>query len=496
MIDLYRTVQIIFLLVILLVGTIVKSYPQDTIWIEDFTDLADGTTVDSGPTAWTRTISGSEDWFEVRGNLFEGKETDGECAWFSESIDISAYPIVKVRIDLSESGNLTILDSIRAFYSIDGGPETLLTNGIQVGDFGSVVATATSLSGNTIQIIIRVNNDGNNDYHRFDNVLIYKDPDPRYAINDGDWNDPAIWSFTSGGSTCNCIPDILSEVHINEAAGGYTVSLDVDGFTKDLSVYSGGVLRWTSDDVVLQINNGGTLTLQNAASLSENSRSNARIEFVTDGADYNLENAGSFTIDDIDLLNDAGSLTISGPGNITITDTLSITDDNIQITNNNTGTIAIQNDLVFHNNNGLLENYGTISVSDDIVNLNDDNQIINFAAGSFNITDDIDCGTYRFIIDNYGTVDLDGEFTGIEPGEVHFYNWAGAAWNYAGSIADDDDIQLYSNYNANSFEYDGGGNQDVHTPQDAYWHLTLSNSGIKRFIRKMRSYTKSKLVNH
>ncbi|MQY78130.1 MAG: hypothetical protein GH151_02900, partial [Bacteroidetes bacterium] len=372
-------------------------------------------------------------------------------------------------------------DYIRAYYSLDGGPETLLTNGDQTDDFGNITAVAFGLNGSTLAIIIIVNNNANAEYHRFDNVKIFTQPDTRYAIQSGNWDNTNNWSYTSGGASCNCIPDVFSEVHINEAGGGYTINLNTDGETKDLTVYTGGELRWTNDNVELYLNNDGIITVQSGGTINENSRSETKIMFTTDGSDYSIDNEGSFTIDDIELQNNGGSLTINGSGDITITDELDFTDANVGLANNNTGTIYIQDDILFDNNNSELENYGTITVTDDIRNnlFDNDNRITNYVGGTINVGDDLNCSLGRFIIDNYGTIDLNGEFTFIQAGEVQFYNRSGATWYYAGSNTDDDDIQIFCNYDANTFEYDRGDVQDVHVPQDAYWHLTLSNSGTK-----------------
>ena len=75
---------------------------------------------------------------------------------------------------MTRVSTLEATDYIRVYYSLDGGAETLLTNGDQTGTFANPqVASATGLNGTTLAIIVRVNNDENNEYHRFDNVKIY-----------------------------------------------------------------------------------------------------------------------------------------------------------------------------------------------------------------------------------------------------------------------------------------------------------------------------------
>ncbi len=80
----------------------------------------------------------------------------------------------------------------------------------------------------------------------------------------------------------------------------------------------------------------------------------AKIQFVVDGSDNLIDNEGTFTINDIELENDGGSLTISGAGNI-IEDELRFVDSNTTLTNDNTGTINISDDLSFANDNSELD---------------------------------------------------------------------------------------------------------------------------------------------
>jgi hypothetical protein len=153
------------------------SDAQVTIWSEDF-PYSNGTTQGSGtPPKWTRDVSGcnfgSGDHFEVRNNRMQGRDTDGEAIWYSESIDISAYSNVRISMDLSETGGMEANDYIRVYYNLDGGGETLFeTNGDMSDDFTSAVASQTGLNGNSVVIVVKVNNNANNERHRFDNVLV------------------------------------------------------------------------------------------------------------------------------------------------------------------------------------------------------------------------------------------------------------------------------------------------------------------------------------
>jgi hypothetical protein len=156
-----------------------ESNAQTTIWSEDF-PYADGTIIGPGtPAKWTRDISGcnfgNNDHFEVRNNRMQGRDTDGEAIWYSETIDISAYSNVAISAVLSENGNSDPFDYIRIYYSLDGGTETLFANnGDNFGLFDKVTASQTGLNGNNVIIIVRLNNNDNNNRHRFDNVIVFE----------------------------------------------------------------------------------------------------------------------------------------------------------------------------------------------------------------------------------------------------------------------------------------------------------------------------------
>ncbi|MEZ5147265.1 MAG: PKD domain-containing protein [Bacteroidales bacterium] len=150
-----------------------QTFSQTTIWSEDFT-YADGTTVGPGsPAKWTLAIPPSPDWFEVRSNRMEGKEVDSEAVWTSESINISGYVNVTITVDLSEAGSMENSDYIQTTYQVDGGSETdFATNGYLTNDFTSATASQSGLAGTYLVLRVRMNNNSNSEYHRFDNVVV------------------------------------------------------------------------------------------------------------------------------------------------------------------------------------------------------------------------------------------------------------------------------------------------------------------------------------
>ena len=144
-----------------------------TIWLEDFT-LPDFTTIDNGPTAWSRTVAPTTDWAEVRNNRFEARDTDGEVVWTSEYVDISAYLSgVNLSIDIDKSGNMESTDSINVYYQLNNGPEVLFPfNGSYGGNFGATTAYAYCLVGDSVRMVVKIKNSANNERHYIDNAHI------------------------------------------------------------------------------------------------------------------------------------------------------------------------------------------------------------------------------------------------------------------------------------------------------------------------------------
>ncbi|MEN7550234.1 T9SS type A sorting domain-containing protein [Rapidithrix thailandica] len=146
---------------------------QDTLWVEDFSGLADGTTTDSGTTSWTSVDLNetSAHYFEVRSEEFRGSDLDSQAIWTSERIDISTHQDISLSMNLEEEGDLEIANNyVGVFYSIDGEAEQALFE--RYGDFGTVTPSVDSLNGDTLQIFIRVICNAQNEEVRFDNILV------------------------------------------------------------------------------------------------------------------------------------------------------------------------------------------------------------------------------------------------------------------------------------------------------------------------------------
>ena len=94
--------------------------------------------------------------------------------WKSPKININGSGLVDLSVDLMEVGALELSDYCKVYYILNGnGTEVLFSNnGENYDDFISLTASESAVSGDSIQIIIRIDNNSDSEKHRFDNVWI------------------------------------------------------------------------------------------------------------------------------------------------------------------------------------------------------------------------------------------------------------------------------------------------------------------------------------
>ncbi len=139
------------------------------IWMEDFEDLSDGTTIDTGDTAWTSSRDAGT--FEVQNNAFlTAGNSNNPGVWTSEIINISGP--VSISIDVDDLGGTSKenADFLNAFYSVDGG--TPIQFGGVVNDISPQTFTVENITGSTIQIIVESLVSADAEMYRFDNVTL------------------------------------------------------------------------------------------------------------------------------------------------------------------------------------------------------------------------------------------------------------------------------------------------------------------------------------
>jgi hypothetical protein len=148
-------------------------------WLEDF-DLSDGTTSDGGGTAWSVDTSecGPGAVFEVRSGAFMASDTDGtgttvggkEGVWMSEAIDIARAGAVDVSVDIWSEDTADPDDNVSVYYKLNGGDEVLIAQ--MYDDFSRKTVSATGLSGNTVQVIVRADLNYDDESYHWDDVTI------------------------------------------------------------------------------------------------------------------------------------------------------------------------------------------------------------------------------------------------------------------------------------------------------------------------------------
>ncbi|MEQ8302120.1 MAG: PKD-like domain-containing protein [Cyclobacteriaceae bacterium] len=122
------------------------------------------------------TLSDAADYARVVGGRFEAQDVNDEVVWRSSVIPITAIPNISISLDLIEFGGMEPDDHIRAFYRIDGGGEIFIggiddDNTIE-GDNNPRTVSVGGLTGNTLQVVVRIDNDAGGEQHKFDNVFV------------------------------------------------------------------------------------------------------------------------------------------------------------------------------------------------------------------------------------------------------------------------------------------------------------------------------------
>ncbi len=155
---------------------------RQNLWVEDFS-LPNGTTADSGATAWSSNVTYDHAVFGVYNNEFEVNNIsiNGLGTWASAPISIAGKTNVQVSAAVRSAGSLendgsVHTDYIRFYYKVDGGAEVLFSDlgGIinNNSTTDSTVLSTGAISGSTVQIIIRAKATATDEFYYFDNVTV------------------------------------------------------------------------------------------------------------------------------------------------------------------------------------------------------------------------------------------------------------------------------------------------------------------------------------
>jgi len=163
------------------------------IWSENFTVADQGYWGDddgmsvhsdfSGITGWTLnvdncTFSAASDYVKTvstSGGRFEAVDCDGEAVWRSEWIHISGEDNIECRLIAKETGSGKTVENkyIDVYYRLNGGSELLFeTNGHNAGNWGEAEVSQTGLTGDSLQIVIRLKTTYASDKIIVDEILV------------------------------------------------------------------------------------------------------------------------------------------------------------------------------------------------------------------------------------------------------------------------------------------------------------------------------------
>ena len=234
----------------------VSSSGSAIIYSEDFTGQngkgawgggSDHTGVDWTTDVSSASLSDSYDYMKVVSERIEVRDVDGECIWYSPSVDISNYSNVSVSIELSESGNLESDDYVDAEYQIGSDGWIDITNGQHSDDFSSATASISNLNGSTLQIRIKMDVDRGNEYIRADDIVFSGTPNFKHfnklTLNNSsgftmssDLKVSGVLTLTSGNITTGSNTLTIASGGSISRAGGKGCECVVGNLAKSIAV--------------------------------------------------------------------------------------------------------------------------------------------------------------------------------------------------------------------------------------------------------------------
>ncbi len=475
--------KITFLFTVLFMSQLAAQ--AQNVYHESF-NLSDGTTNDTGNSAWSRTSPAldANDAFDVRNQYFYAKDIDGEGVWTSQVMNIAGISGgVDISIDIVEVGTMQNDDYIRLYYKVNGGSEQLIAN--RTGQFSNdwfptfQTESVSGVSGNTLQIVIRVNNDQDSQEHAFDNIIVKytNGGGSLYSRGSGDWDLGTRWSKTGySGSSCGCFPNEATNVNIGNSR---SINLTTTGYVNNLTVDNTGSLvdgSTTNAPLIFQGSSGTTQLVVNGLVNIEDIYHNGSNTIQISGS-------GNLTANNIVLGTANGKIINSSTGTITLNQALNYNNiSNAAFTNNGNVTVnnIVFNTFLFWGHNNSLVNNGVLTVTNDLTvsaSGASGHVMTNNAGATLNLGGALSLTNGDLTINNSGTINQSGNFTGIDGGSS-FNNLNGSVWNWSHTgAAYDTDVNTILNCNngTNTFSYSASGNQAI-IPV-TYSNLTFSGSG-------------------
>ena len=272
------------------------------LWVENFS-LPNGTTADADTTsAWTSAVTYSHAVFGVYNNEFNVNNisVNGVGTWTSGPISIAGKINVQLSADVRSAGGLendaTVhSDYLRFYYKVDGGAEVLFSDlgGIinNNSTTNSTVASTGTISGATIQIIIRAKATATDEFYFFDNVTV------------------------AGTDACTANAPVGLTATVNQQLTCYVTSVNLNGSSTTPGVtYSWtGPNGFTAATAQAQATAGGIYTLHvtNPANGCSQTLPLTVSQNIAPPADVSATNSGPLTCDVTEVMLTAAA----SPGN-------------------------------------------------------------------------------------------------------------------------------------------------------------------------------------
>ncbi|MBS1565960.1 MAG: hypothetical protein JST39_16340, partial [Bacteroidetes bacterium] len=135
--------------------------PACPIITQSFQNTANGTTVDNSSTGWYIDASNLSNpvYFAVKSNRFKAENIGAEGIWYSRVFSTAGYSSFQVAVKITAEGLQTSSEYVKIYYKVNGGAETLLDQ--RTGNFGTIDFTSGTLTGNNVQLIVKIYNYAN-----------------------------------------------------------------------------------------------------------------------------------------------------------------------------------------------------------------------------------------------------------------------------------------------------------------------------------------------